>query len=883
MDIQIASGSQNRQASGQTVLDIACLSTEEKIALLEKTLTELDRKNRELKIEAALDMIRTRAMAMQCSDELTEVLSVLFEQFDVLGITPTYATLTLVNLEDSNFSYWLTGKAGRRVIAEQFISLDAVDFWQESLGNWKRGKPDLLQCYEIPNEMLPQLFDIFSEIRAAIPEDARPEPEDFPNGLFVTQAYCQFGYLGFGHSRKATESEIEVLKRFAREFCRMYQRFLDLQKAEAQAREAQVEAGLEKVRSRTIAMHSSEDVSIATATMFAELGKLGIQYHRGGILNIRKDQTMEVWSINTLADGSIVRAVGLWDMTLHPWWRLLYKGWVNKDEFLYYFLAGKEKENYVQLLNARSDYLPNGIQELPDCHIQAYYFDDGAVWNFSLEPHSAEHKQVMKRFASVFSLTFRRYQDLKNAETQAREAIKASSLDRIRAEIASMRTAYDLQRITPSVWTELTTLGVPFFRCGVFIFDEKEEKVHVYLSTPDGKALAVLHMDFDTPDFIVNAVAYWRMQKTYIAHWDREQFKAWVQLLIAQGQIQTANTYQGGDKPPETLTLQLVPFAQGMLYVGSVEALTEDQVGLVKALAEAFSVAYARYEDFKKLEEAKNKVEATLNELRTTQKQLVQSEKMASLGELTAGIAHEIQNPLNFVNNFSELSMELVWEMKEAFRTDNKEDVLKLAAGIEDNLQKITYHGKRADAIVKGMLQHSRKSTGEKQLVDISALASEYLRLSYHGMRAKEKDFTAIIETHFDNGVGKINVVPQDIGRVLLNLFNNAFYAVNEKRKQLGSSFLPTVTVNTHKEGDLVTITVTDNGTGMTKKVVEKVFQPFFTTKPTGEGTGLGLSLSYDIVTNGHGGDIRVKTKEGEGAEFSIRLPLTEKKMHTLL
>ncbi len=277
------------------------------------------------------------------------------------------------------------------------------------------------------------------------------------------------------------------------------------------------------------------------------------------------------------------------------------------------------------------------------------------------------------------------------------------------------------------------------------------------------------------------------------------------------------------------------------------------------------------------LQEQKDKVENTLQKLKSTQSQLIQSEKMASLGELTAGIAHEIQNPLNFVNNFSEVNDELLKELKAEAEKGNLEEVKAIAKDIEFNSEKINHHGKRADAIVKGMLQHSRSSNGVKEPTDINALADEYLRLSYHGLRAKDKSFNADIKTDFDNNIGKVNIIPQDIGRVILNLINNAFYAVDEKKKSSyvkapEDNYEPTVSVSTKKINGKVEIKVSDNGNGIPQKVLDKIFQPFFTTKPTGQGTGLGLSLSYDIV-KAHGGELKVETKEGEGAEFIIELP----------
>jgi signal transduction histidine kinase len=267
----------------------------------------------------------------------------------------------------------------------------------------------------------------------------------------------------------------------------------------------------------------------------------------------------------------------------------------------------------------------------------------------------------------------------------------------------------------------------------------------------------------------------------------------------------------------------------------------------------------------------------TLENLKSAQSQLIQSEKMASLGELTAGIAHEIQNPLNFVNNFSEVNKEMLEELKaeRLKRKAERDDDLQidLINDVIENSKKILHHGKRADAIVKGMLQHSRQSSGQKEETDINALADEYLRLSYHGLRAKDKSFNADIKTDFDESIGKINIIPQDIGRVLLNLFHNAFYAVNEQKKQNPESYNPIVSLKTEKCDDKIYISVKDNGKGIPQKIIDKIFQPFFTTKPTGEGTGLGLSLSYDI-TKAHGGEIKVESKEGEGTVFIIQLPI---------
>ncbi|NVK49745.1 MAG: hypothetical protein HWE09_08240 [Cyclobacteriaceae bacterium] len=282
-------------------------------------------------------------------------------------------------------------------------------------------------------------------------------------------------------------------------------------------------------------------------------------------------------------------------------------------------------------------------------------------------------------------------------------------------------------------------------------------------------------------------------------------------------------------------------------------------------------VTFFLYRNNRAKHKSKLQIEGAYNQLKSTQAQLIQSEKMASLGELTAGIAHEIQNPLNFVNNFSEINKELIADLKEEIEKGDLEEVKLLAADIESNEEKINHHGKRAGAIVKGMLEHSRTNSGEKTLTDLNALADEYLRLSYHGLRAKDKSFSADFKTDFDPNLPKLEVVSQDIGRVLLNLINNAFYAVNEKAKSGIDGYSPEVIVSSKKTETGIEISVKDNGNGIPDSVKDKIFQPFFTTKPTGSGTGLGLSLSYDIV-KAHGGELKVESKEGEGTEFFISL-----------
>jgi signal transduction histidine kinase len=712
---------------------------------------------------------------------------------------------------------------------------------------------------------------LFQEILSAIPEEAKFYPEDFPNGLFITHGYCKFGYVGFGHDREATEEEKHFVKKIATEFERLYQRFIDLQRTETQIREAQIEASLERVRASAMTMHSSDDVGNATGVLFSELDKLNISLLRCGLIIIdEKEKTMQVWRAATTVDGKIGQVTGTVSMSIHPMLQEAYDGWRRKESILRYDLSGDDLVNYYKVLSNNAPQFTQHVtteKQTSTC----FFFKEGALFTFTKDPLDAETSSVLKRFSTVFSLTYRRYLDLKIAEAQARETAKQASLDRVRAEIASMRTTGDLERITPLIWNELTILGVPFIRCGVFIMDDFKQVSHTYLSTPDGKAVAAFDLPYNSPGNIGQIVLHWQEKKIYTEYWDEEAYNEFGIGLVEHGIFKSAEQYVS-TLPKGGFYIHFIPFLQGMLYVGNITQLGAEEIKLIQSIAEAFATAYARYEDFYKLDAAKQQVDKALLDLKQAQQLLIQAEKMASLGQLTAGIAHEIQNPLNFVNNFSEVNKELIRELMDEVQKGNIDAVKAITNDIKNNEEKISQHGKRADAIVKGMLQHTQSRKGQKEPTDINELCDEYLRLSYHGLRAKDKTFNVEIRTDFDESIDRINTVPQEIGRVLLNLFNNAFYAVNEKKQKLNGKFEPKVIVATKKENGKAVIKVTDNGTGIPQSAIDKIFQPFFTTKPSGRGTGLGLSISYDVI-KAHEGAIKVETKEGEGSAFIVELP----------
>jgi signal transduction histidine kinase len=840
-------------------------------------LQKAEAQAREAEIELALERVRAKTSAMQHQGDLLNVIASLSDQLVQLGFELDGACFSN-GLSDADWDLWLYNKyaaPGNQVGRVLFPWTDHPIFHAVKAGNenFKKGI-DL-------NVLVLNKADKDSFLDYCLANDLAPGVgDDVVKALYNTPGYTWSAILlketwvavTKYNDTPFTDKQNTVLRRFANAFGQTYTRFLDLQKAEAQAREATIEASLERVRSKAMSMHSSEDLAETIGVFYHELGLLSVTPRRCGLGLMNKETRIaEISTMNTTERGDSIEVIGKINLTGHPILDGIYNNWLLQKEY-HPVLRGSEIKAYYHLLTPQISYpdYPHDVVQ----YGYFFFFQDGGAFAWTETELSQDELQIYRRFNTVLSLTYRRYKDIKEAEAQVREAVKQASVDRVRADIASMRTTADLERITPLIWNELTTLGVPFIRSGVFIVDEEAELIHTYLSSPDGNALAAFDVPFGAEGLGREIIPAWRNKQVATVHWSEEEFAASTKNLVDQGALDSGERLVT-ERPHTSLDLHLLPFLQGMLYVGNSAPLTADEMDLVQSLADAFSTAYARYEDFNKLEAAKQQVEQALAELKTTQTQLVQKEKMASLGELTAGIAHEIQNPLNFVNNFSEVNQEMIDELEEELKSGNIDEALAIAADIKQNEQKINHHGKRADSIVKGMLEHSRVGAGEKIATNLNVLADEFLKLSYHGLRAKDKNFNAEMILHFDETLPKVQVVQQDFGRVFINLFNNAFYAVNQKRKTGAPDYKPAVTVTTAVKNGWVTIKVNDNGGGIPDAIKDKIMQPFFTTKPTGEGTGLGLSLSYDIVVKGHGGSVSVVTKEGEGSEFIIQLPIS--------
>jgi signal transduction histidine kinase len=847
-------------------------------------LQKAEAQAREAKIEAALERVRAKAMAMHKSEDLNDAVGVVFEELYKLNLGMSRCGIGILDKEKRNGDVYTTSISdqGTAVQISGDESMDIHPLLQGAFDAWLK-QDDF--SYVLQGEDLARYYKAVRATNIQLPE-LQAE---------VQTQYYYFSPLHAGglfafRDTPVPEEAKSVMKRFAGVFNLTYKRFLDIQKAEAQAREARIEASLERVRSKAMAMQKSEDLANAVGIVFEELDKLDMGTIRCGISIINKENhTANIWSTTKTEKGTALQVSGDESMDIHPLLQGAYHAWLNQEDYSY-LLKGDDLKKFYTALAATNFKLPDspGELQMQQQFMYVAHFPAGGLYVFSETEFPGDAKNVIRRFADVFNLTYTRFNDLKQAEAQAREAKIEAALERVRARALAMQEPEELKEVAQVLRHEMGLLGVEELEtCSIYIHEDRSDKAECWYAIKDvreaetGKKLVSDHFALDLTDTWVGK------EMLQFFHSDEKQIsilmtgdhrREWIEYCYKHSPVFSG--FYGEDIPDRTY--HMYKFSHGAIGAASPGDISNESWGLLQRAASVFSLAYSRFRDLTqaridllRLKEEKLRAENALKDLKATQTQLVQSEKMASLGELTAGIAHEIQNPLNFVNNFSEVSNELLEEMKDELAKENYKDAIQIANDVKQNLEKINHHGKRADAIVKGMLQHSRSSSGQKELTDINALTDEYLRLAYHGLRAKEKSFNAIFKTDFDESIKKINIIPQDIGRVILNLITNAFYAVAEKKKQIAGDYEPTVTVSTKNLNGKVEIKVKDNGNGIPGKVLDKIFQPFFTTKPTGQGTGLGLSLSYDIV-KAHGGELKVETKEGVGSTFIIVIPVAQ-------
>ena len=654
----------------------------------------------------------------------------------------------------------------------------------------------------------------------------------------------------------------------------------------AQARESKIETSLERVRSRTMAMQHSDELSGTAAVLFQQFKELGESPDQITISIVNEAE--RVFEMRVNVQGVLNNSLYKVPIDEPSLMRKLYDAWTAQKKSLTVHLTGKALSDWVHFRSKLAGQTVSENELAGDRYVNAANFSKGMLTLSTAEKKPEETIKLLERFAAVFDGTYTRFLDLKQAEAQAREATIETALGKVRSRTLAMQRSDELAETAVVLFRQLIGLGIEPNRLYITIIESPLGDAEFWITDEDGsKVSSGFHVNLNQNDTFKKMLDGWNSkQASFFIDMKGDELKNYFK------QLQELNVpFKGGDNQ-ERRVQTIAYFSKGFIGLASPEIQPPETILLLERFASVFNLTFTRFNDLKiaeahaiqagedliKLQTEKNRAEVALTELQSTQKQLIQSEKMASLGELTAGIAHEIQNPLNFVNNFSEVSKELLEEMKTAMINGDAKDAATLADDVIQNLDKIHFHGKRADAIVKGMLQHSRSSSGVKEPTDINALCDEYLRLTYHGLRAKDKSFNATIKTDFDPALESINIISQDIGRVILNLLTNAFYVVQEKKQLNIPGYEPTVTLSTGLWKPLsgyrgAQISISDNGNGISQKVMDKIFQPFFTTKPTGQGTGLGLSLSYDIITKGHGGELKAETKEGEGTNFIIHLP----------
>lgn len=846
-----------------------------------KDLQKAEDQAREAQIEVALERVRSKAMAMHRTDDLNDAVAVVFEELDKLNLGVLRVGISVLNKEQRSGDVWVTSiDKDQAVQVSGDESFDIHPLLHGAFEAWLR-QEDF--SYVLEGDDLTRYYQAVEAAKFQLPESQMlSSGAEFKRQFCFVAVYNSGGLFAFRETEFPEEAK-KVMRRFAGVFDLTYKRFLDLQKAEAQARESQVQLALERVRARTMAMQLSDELAEASVVLFQQFAALGQTPDRISIGIVDEiNGTTDVWATNQASTQINIHFKARNDESTTI--KKILNEWKAGKKSAMVDLQGEELKKWINYLREELG------MSIDDSYFhgrrihQVSFFSQGWLNITTLEPLPAETLDLLDRFADVFNLTYTRFTDLKKAEAQAQKANIEVALERVRARALAMQEPEELIQVAEVLRHEMGALGVEELEtCSIYIHDESIHRTECWYALKNAgnndNKLINDHFSLELGDTWVGRemLNFFRSPNKQVSivmqGANREEW-----IRYCESRSVPLRGYYGEEIPDRTY--HLYKFSHGAIGAAAAGDISKESWDLLNRTASVFSLAYSRFKDLtqarsdlQNLKEEKLRAEKALEDLQVTQRQLVQSEKMASLGELTAGIAHEIQNPLNFVNNFSEVSNELIDEMVEEVAKGNLDEARAIAEDVKQNLEKINHHGKRADGIVKGMLQHSRSSSGQKELTDVNALADEYLRLAYHGLRAKDKTFNAKFEANLDQSLPKISIVPQDIGRVILNLITNAFYVVAEKKKKSQNGYEPAVTVSTKNYNDKIEVKVEDNGSGIPSHVLDKIFQPFFTTKPTGQGTGLGLSLSYDIV-KAHGGELKVETSENEGSRFFIYLPV---------
>ncbi len=862
-------------------------------------LQKAEAQAREAKIEAALEKVRSRTMGMQRSDELADVANVLFAEMNGLVHNLWTCGFVLCEKERAEDEWWLSLEDG---FSRGFYLPNVNDYAHATLyEGWLDG--DVFRTVQLDGAKLQEHYDWLIEVPVAknIFDEMEAAGMERPEWQKLHAAYFSKGYLVIITREPCREEEI--FKRFATVFDQTYTRFLDLKKAEAQARESQIEAALEKVRSRSLAMQSPDELIEVAQLLRDEMGALGVEELETSSIYIHDENSGNTQCWFTIKDSPSGKAVtDQMTLSLQDTWvgREMKDFYRSKAERTSILMQGAQRVEWIRYCGEKSNvFTPEGFYgaTIPERTYHLYKFSNGYIGAASPGEISGESWDLLKRATSVFSFAYTRFRDLQNAEGQAREARIELSLERIRGLVASMQESSDLLDIVVTMRTEFVKLGhEAHYFWHMRWLPETYAKA---MTSGDGTKIGMVmtlprHIHGD-----ITTVANWEKSEepVHVLAMDIDTAMDYVEKMITLGDFEQVD--------PQAPTLDDIRHIGGLTFVmartthgeigyslpGVVPDPPKDAVDTLVRFAGVFDLAYKRFEDLKSAEhqalmirEERDRLEIALTELRATQTQLIQQEKLASLGQLTAGIAHEIKNPLNFVNNFSELSMELIDEVMELlgkpFEKGTARELGEILGDVKSNLTKIHQHGTRADGIVKSMLQHSRGGSGKMEPTDLNALITEFVNLAFHGMRAAKNPINVKLDFDLDQNLGQVNLIGEDFSRVILNLANNAFDAMREKTKT-DPEYKAVLTVSSHLNVGVgaesgtaeneVEISITDNGPGIPEAIKDKILQPFFTTKKGTEGTGLGLSITHDIV-KAHGGILRISSRPGETI-FQITLP----------
>jgi signal transduction histidine kinase len=863
---------------------------------IKRRTVELENKTRELEIEAALERVRTAAMAMKEPIDMVEVCRILSDQLQTLGVNDIRNVQTVIINESKgtylNYQYFTTYAKG--IVEDTEYNKHPKVF---EMVQAMRSSADAFFGGSMEEEEL-QTFREWRKVNNQFPDPLLDEATAIHYSFYS----IGLGGLGLTTYKPLPHAGLEIFKRFHNVFTLAYRRFIDIELALAQTREAKIEAALERTRTQSMLMQHSNELDITSRVFHQQLLLLGIESDISFVWlpDVEKEKHLfwTTWAEMENDSTELQSKSVIYDLDrTEPYTAECFRAWESGEPVHIYTVAPVEVKSYF---DTWGELFGDAKKLKPGLYPQGLYYAEAFMkygcFGFLIGRLLTEdEKKILLRFTIEFERTYTRFLDLQKAEAQARESQIEAALEKIRSSALTMQTSQQLKDVASELRNQMRLLGQEDLEvCAINLYDVDENYFESWgaIRTRDGNE-KLFEGNARFPKSGVKIVdemmQHYNMgTRDYVLVNEKEKAKEWITVLKEYSP-------EVFEMIRETIAIQktedlrvywsLADFDGGAMLMVTYSEPDDSSRDMLRRTANVFELAYRRFQDLQtaeahtekakldliQIQTEKKRAEEALAELQATQKQLIHAEKMASLGELTAGIAHEIQNPLNFVNNFSEVSVDIVNDLNEEMEKGNLEEVKAIVGDLKQNLEKISHHGKRASGIVKGMLEHSRTHTGQKEPTDINALADEYLRLAYHGLRAKDKSFNADFKTELDKSLPKIKVIPQDIGRVMLNLINNAFYAVSERAKQNEKGYRPEVSVITKNLVDKIEIRVKDNGNGIPESVRDKIFQPFFTTKPAGLGTGLGLSMSYDIITKGHGGEINL-TSNQKGTIFNIIL-----------